>query len=357
MRCERCAELGYTCPRCLGVPAPDRPAPPEAGRSCCGTVQGTAHASGCAVGKVTYATPKGDLFDLWDAVHRLYYAAVWYADRPVDEAKLWADVRDAAGFRNGESPRLTPPAPDQIGELVNDVARLESRSFRANERLNTLERRVVELQDTKSNANPEYVDMTEKRLFALEHPAPSAAEASDGGACVCGAMPGVMPDGTPICRNPNHPNPPAPSESGEHCHCPAFFQGHVHHSKTHQTSDALHCGPQCPDAPTPSASLREDPRLVPDHVVGVDEARESLSRFVASHFDKSDKQHARFSIPVNPNRDDDMILSAFIAQAALDRAKVERVEAEACALESSLDADRRAVGRKIKRALAGEGKP
>jgi hypothetical protein len=42
---------------------------------------------------------------LREAVEKLYYAAVWHADRPVDERALWIAVRDAAGFAPGKSPR------------------------------------------------------------------------------------------------------------------------------------------------------------------------------------------------------------------------------------------------------------
>jgi len=43
---------------------------------------------------------------LVEAISKLYYAAIWHADRPVvDEAKLWKDVRDAAGFPEGQSPK------------------------------------------------------------------------------------------------------------------------------------------------------------------------------------------------------------------------------------------------------------
>lgn len=41
---------------------------------------------------------------LWQAVHDLYYAAFWRADRPVDAKSLWEKVRDAAGFIPGLSP-------------------------------------------------------------------------------------------------------------------------------------------------------------------------------------------------------------------------------------------------------------
>jgi len=55
---------------------------------------------------------------LLEAVERLYYAARWTADRPVDEANLWTDVRDAAGFEPGNSPEPYDPAAKLIHEAV-----------------------------------------------------------------------------------------------------------------------------------------------------------------------------------------------------------------------------------------------
>jgi len=37
------------------------------------------------------------------AVERLYFAAYWKADRECDDYTLWADVRDAAGSKMGQS--------------------------------------------------------------------------------------------------------------------------------------------------------------------------------------------------------------------------------------------------------------
>ena len=51
--------------------------------------------------------PAGEVPDpitLREAVTRLYYAARWTADRPVDHKRLWEDVRDAAGLVPGNSP-------------------------------------------------------------------------------------------------------------------------------------------------------------------------------------------------------------------------------------------------------------
>ena len=45
------------------------------------------------------------------AVQELYYAAVWHADRPVDEIALWTAVRDAAGFEHGQITCYASPAP------------------------------------------------------------------------------------------------------------------------------------------------------------------------------------------------------------------------------------------------------
>lgn len=59
-----------------------------------------------------------------------------------------------------------------------------------------------------------------------------------------------------------------------------------------------------------------------------DEAQEALSRFEASHFHKTDKEHARISIPADPDRDDDLILGAYIRQqASSDKAYQEVIEA------------------------------
>lgn len=46
--------------------------------------------------------------DLIEAVRALYYAAVWTPDRDIDAARLWSDVRDAAGFEHGNSPSPAP---------------------------------------------------------------------------------------------------------------------------------------------------------------------------------------------------------------------------------------------------------
>jgi hypothetical protein len=56
-------------------------------------------------------TPKADA--LLNAVRRLYYSAVWHADRDVDEEQLWTAVRDAAGFEPGSSPTPTEYLQDE----------------------------------------------------------------------------------------------------------------------------------------------------------------------------------------------------------------------------------------------------
>lgn len=58
--------------------------------------------------------------------------------------------------------------------------------------------------------------------------------------------------------------------------------------------------------------------------VSHDEAEQILSRFNASHWGDVGKEHARYTIPADPQRDDDIRLSAYIAQ---QRAKDERLRA------------------------------
>lgn len=48
------------------------------------------------------------LRNLRSAVEGIYYSAVWHADRPVNEIELWTTLRDAAGFRPGNSPAELP---------------------------------------------------------------------------------------------------------------------------------------------------------------------------------------------------------------------------------------------------------
>lgn len=70
---------------------------------------------------------------------------------------------------------------------------------------------------------------------------------------------------------------------------------------------------------------REDHRLAGE--VSVAEARESLGRFVRSHFHNHDYglERARFSIPADPRRDDDIRLGAFISRAEKALAAIARV--------------------------------
>ncbi len=48
---------------------------------------------------------RAELAEVLEAVRAVYYAARWTADRPVDEEKLWTDLRDACGFEPGGSPK------------------------------------------------------------------------------------------------------------------------------------------------------------------------------------------------------------------------------------------------------------
>ena len=59
--------------------------------------------------------------------------------------------------------------------------------------------------------------------------------------------------------------------------------------------------------------------------VSVAEAHDILDRFIASHFRRDGCERARFSIPANPARDDDIRLSAFIEQSRPLRQELDRL--------------------------------
>lgn len=54
--------------------------------------------------------------DLLSAVQRVYYSAVWTADRDVNEQEMWTELRDAAGFIPGNS-----PAPTELYEKMKEL--------------------------------------------------------------------------------------------------------------------------------------------------------------------------------------------------------------------------------------------
>ena len=56
--------------------------------------------------------------------------------------------------------------------------------------------------------------------------------------------------------------------------------------------------------------------ILTDRLIDHGEAREAMQRLVNSHFnnDRAKCEHARMSIPANPDRDDDLVLSAYIKQ-------------------------------------------
>ena len=79
----------------------------------------------------------------------------------------------------------------------------------------------------------------------------------------------------------------------------------------------------------PSNAVRETHQKA-GHVTCA-EAKQILSRYNASHFRNHEKERARYSIPANPKRDDDIRLGAFIA-------RVERLEGIARELVAGPDA-------------------
>ena len=85
-------------------------------------------------------TVEGQLVNLRNAVRALYYSAHWTPDRPVDVVKLWTDVRDAAGFPKGNSPKELPfdgievsyPV-DSLRQIGHLVSAKKGREFGTNE--------------------------------------------------------------------------------------------------------------------------------------------------------------------------------------------------------------------------------
>jgi hypothetical protein len=58
-----------------------------------------------------------------------------------------------------------------------------------------------------------------------------------------------------------------------------------------------------------------------------EEAREILSRFIASHFGDPQREHARITIPADPRRDDDLRLAAYIEQTAAPTTPLQAIKA------------------------------
>ena len=71
-------------------------------------------------------------------------------------------------------------------------------------------------------------------------------------------------------------------------------------------------------APDPAAARRDAEEAL--RPVSDDEAQEILSRFIASHFRKHDREHARFRIPADPEHDDDLRMSQYIRETRALRA-------------------------------------
>ena len=80
-------------------------------------------------------------------------------------------------------------------------------------------------------------------------------------------------------------------------------------------------------APNPAAARRDAEEAL--RPVSDDEAQEILSRFIASHFRKHDREHARFRIPADPEHDDDLRMSQYIRETRALRALLaERAQGE-----------------------------
>ena len=90
-----------------------------------------------------------------------------------------------------------------------------------------------------------------------------------------------------------------------------------------------------------------------DHPFGLDiltkrkvshnEAREAMQRLVNSHFNnpRETHEHARMSIPANPDRDDDLVLAAYIEQQrAKDSACVSQPDKHAMTAPETLEREK-----------------
>lgn len=82
------------------------------------------------------------------------------------------------------------------------------------------------------------------------------------------------------------------------------------------------------EALAPQPATTTDAKLPP---VTDDEAHEILSRFVASHFRKDDRECARFRIPADSAHDDDLRMAQYIEETRALRSRVVSPEVEAAA--------------------------
>jgi len=69
-------------------------------------------------------------------------------------------------------------------------------------------------------------------------------------------------------------------------------------------------------------------RILTQRQISHNEAREAMQRLVNSHFNnpRETHEHARMSIPVNPDRDDDLVLAAYIEQQRRKDGPTDKVE-------------------------------
>lgn len=66
--------------------------------------------------------------------------------------------------------------------------------------------------------------------------------------------------------------------------------------------------------PEQAPDTHRDHEIARRKPVTVEEAREIARRYNASHFDRRDQEQARYTIPADPERDDDFALDKFIEQ-------------------------------------------
>jgi hypothetical protein len=102
---------------------------------------------------------------LRDAVRKLYYAAHWTPDRPVDAAKLWTDVRDAAGFPKGGAPTELPfdgirafYSVDRLRQIGHLASAKKGREFGTSETRALILLYGQELQDSIDTAVRKFIE-------------------------------------------------------------------------------------------------------------------------------------------------------------------------------------------------------
>lgn len=106
---------------------------------------------------------------------------------------------------------------------------------------------------------------------------------------------------------------------------------------------------------TDDTKAASGPSFYTNRVISHDEAREIADRLIASHFRKTDKEQARISIPANKERDDDLLIGAYIMQQRGVTARLESALRERDAEIERLERDNGFLRKQNRDALTAEG--